>query len=692
MEGRGRRRNGNEEGSRTDVSIQPLDLSGAAPRSDRGSSAIRPAVANKQTRAGRMRGRDQPARPTTAATSPGRRGRCSTRSGCYFPISDQLRVWTVIDRNIKLALEFLEQLPEGAGLDGRPARVPRAHPQGHACQREPLPGRDYCPSHKHLEETFDGPEIPLEELERLDAPRSVARGSLTDGRGGRRPGAATNGRRSRPRPGAAGASSFAACCSGSTSAGRSPTRCCSTASALHTAKAPTTPDDQSAGVLAAVEAVLERAGAEAGEVERFAHGMTVGTNALLEERGARTALVATEGFTDLLEIAPPGPAAASTASARRSRRRWSPRSCRFGGRRARRARRASIEPLDRRRGRAARRARCAALGRRVGRDLPALLLPRPRPRARDRRARCATRCPGVHVSASHEVLPQFREYERCSTTVIDAYLSPLLGRYLGRLAEARAASAGCPSPTVMLSSGGVAPAAEAARAGRLERALGPGRRRGRRRAAGARSRATATRSASTWAAPRATSAWSRTARVRRTDSREIGGRVIQLPMVDVHTVGAGGGSIAWRDARRRAARRPALGGRRARARLLRARRHRADGHRRQPAARLPRRRLGARRRRRARRATPPSAAVGRLAGELGLDAARRPPRGSSGSPTRRWSGRCAWSPSSAASTRAVRADAVRRRRADARGGDRRRARDRADPLPARRAACSRRSA
>src|SRR5438876_10215810 len=73
--------------------------------------------------------------------------------------------------------------------------------------------------------------------------------------------------------------------------------------ALHTAKAPTTPDDQSRGVLAAVEATLERAHASPGQVEAFAHGMTVGTNALLEERGARTALVATEGFTDMLDIA-----------------------------------------------------------------------------------------------------------------------------------------------------------------------------------------------------------------------------------------------------------------------------------------------------------------------------------------------------------------------------------------------------
>src|SRR4249919_2447921 len=72
--------------------------------------------------------------------------------------------------------------------------------------------------------------------------------------------------------------------------------------AVHSAKVPTTPREESAGVMRAVEAVLERAGAAAADVEVFAHGMTVGTNALLEERGGRTALVATSGFADLLEI------------------------------------------------------------------------------------------------------------------------------------------------------------------------------------------------------------------------------------------------------------------------------------------------------------------------------------------------------------------------------------------------------
>src|SRR5215213_11330233 len=71
---------------------------------------------------------------------------------------------------------------------------------------------------------------------------------------------------------------------------------------LVTAKAPTTPEDQSLGVMAAVEAALKHAGRDAADVTAFAHGMTVATNALLEGRHARTALVATEGFVDVVEL------------------------------------------------------------------------------------------------------------------------------------------------------------------------------------------------------------------------------------------------------------------------------------------------------------------------------------------------------------------------------------------------------
>lgn len=76
----------------------------------------------------------------------------------YFAIGDQHLVWHVIDRNISLALVLLETCPERLVIDGGQSEC-RAHTRkGTPCQREPLPGRDYCPSHKHLEETFEPAE------------------------------------------------------------------------------------------------------------------------------------------------------------------------------------------------------------------------------------------------------------------------------------------------------------------------------------------------------------------------------------------------------------------------------------------------------------------------------------------------------------------------------------------------------
>jgi N-methylhydantoinase A len=155
------------------------------------------------------------------------------------------------------------------------------------------------------------------------------------------------------------------------------------------------------------------------------------------------------------------------------------------------------------------------------------------------------RLPDLHVSVSHEVLPRFREYERTSTTVIDAYLSPLLGRYLARLDEETAAT-GLPQPRVMQSSGGVADAADAARAGAWSVLSGPA---GGAVGAGLLARASGERNALGFdmGGTSCDVCVIEDGAVRRTDSRRIGGRTIQLPMVDVHTVGAGGGSVGWRD-------------------------------------------------------------------------------------------------------------------------------------------------
>jgi hypothetical protein len=82
----------------------------------------------------------------------------------HFAITDQLKVRRVVERYVGLAIELLDRLPEEAVLDGRPRECHAHTRKGTPCQREPLPGRDYCPSHKHLEETLEGPGIEFEEL------------------------------------------------------------------------------------------------------------------------------------------------------------------------------------------------------------------------------------------------------------------------------------------------------------------------------------------------------------------------------------------------------------------------------------------------------------------------------------------------------------------------------------------------
>jgi N-methylhydantoinase A len=311
--------------------------------------------------------------------------------------------------------------------------------------------------------------------------------------------------------------------------------------AIHTAKVPTTPGDESTGVMRAIAAVLERAGATAADVDSFAHGMTVGTNALLEERGARTALIATRGFADLLEVgrqnrpdlyrlcAPkPAPLIAPELKLEATERTGPD---------------GVLVALD-----AEEPERLTQLLREQGAESVAICLLFSYLDPSHERA-IATHLreslPGVHVSASHEVLPRFREYERCSTTAIDAYLSPLLGRYLDELGAATAA-AHLPAPLVMQSSGGVAPAAEAARAGAWSVLSGPA---GGAVGAGLLARVSGDGNALGFdmGGTSCDVCVVEAGAVRRTDSRQIDGRTIQLPMVDVHTVGAGGGSIGWRD-------------------------------------------------------------------------------------------------------------------------------------------------
>ncbi|MFL5868649.1 MAG: hydantoinase/oxoprolinase family protein [Thermoleophilaceae bacterium] len=298
---------------------------------------------------------------------------------------------------------------------------------------------------------------------------------------------------------------------------------------LVTGKAPTTPADQSEGVMDAVEEALGAAGASADDVERFVHGMTVGTNALLEERVARTALLATEGFTDLEELGrqarpelyrlcaghPPPLAELRVPVPERT----GPDGV--------------LRPLDEDA------LQSALEGLEFEAAAVCLLWGFRHPEHEKRVGELIAK---AHVSLSHETAGVFREYERCATTVVDAALSPLLRGYLERLAE-RARSAGLPLPEVMLSSGGTADAGTAARHGSWTVLSGP--------AGGA---VGAARSASgdcvglDMGGTSCDVSVSLGGRVAVGGGREVGGRALALPMVEVHTVGAGGGSIAWRDA------------------------------------------------------------------------------------------------------------------------------------------------
>ncbi|KEZ78416.1 hydantoinase/oxoprolinase family protein [Salinisphaera hydrothermalis] len=306
-----------------------------------------------------------------------------------------------------------------------------------------------------------------------------------------------------------------------------------------TAKVPSTPADQSKGVVDAIEA----SGLDADAISALAHGMTVATNALLERAGAKIALITTEGFRDILEIGrqnrpalydltqrPPEPLVA--------------REHRFTVR-ERTGRDGVITPLDE----ASVDVAIEAI--RAAGDIEAvaicLLFSFEYPEHEIAVAeRVAAALPDLHISRSSAVLPEFREYERFATTTANAYLSPRLNRYLDNLAR-HLESAGLPEPTVMQSSGGVIDIASAAAnaakcvlsgpAGGVVGAAWLGQLSGE-----ADMLTFDMGGTSTDVAPIANGEAPTT-----TDSI-VAGVPIKLPMVNVHTVSAGGGSIAWADA------------------------------------------------------------------------------------------------------------------------------------------------
>lgn len=310
---------------------------------------------------------------------------------------------------------------------------------------------------------------------------------------------------------------------------------------LFTGKSPTTPEDQSIGVLQAATVAIAAAGVEPADVGSFLHGMTVTTNAMLESNFSRTALLTTRGFTDIEELGRQDrPELYKLCVARAEP--IVPRELRFAID-ERCGPDGVIEPLDE----ASVIAACEGCAQAGVEAIAVCLLFSFRHPEHERRIGelIAAELPGVHVSLSHDAVGTFREYERCATTIADAALSPLLGNYLDRLSE-RALDAGLPSPQVMLSNGGTVSAALASRNASWTVLSGPAG--GAVGAAIAADRAGADRAIGFDMGGTSTDVCTvENGRVLLAERHEIGGRPIALPTIDIGTVGAGGGSIAWRD-------------------------------------------------------------------------------------------------------------------------------------------------
>jgi N-methylhydantoinase A len=320
------------------------------------------------------------------------------------------------------------------------------------------------------------------------------------------------------------------------------------------AKVPTTPADLAEGVLDALTSAMRRYEVAPSEVGLLSHATTVVTNAILEDKGARAALVTTRGFRDVLELRrsaradlydlfqdPP-----STLIPRRRRFEITERVGADG---------AVVTPLAEREIDALIAALKAA---RVEAIAVALLFSFLNP-AHERRlgALLRTALPNVSVYLSSDVLPEIKEFERTSTTAVCAYVGPILASYLARLGEvARARS--LPPLYLMGSNGGVLEAAEVVAMPAMAVESGP--------AAGVVAAALVARQTGRrdllsfdMGGTTAKASLIRDGQYETTPDYEVGGgssmtrwmngtgHPIRVPVIDLAEVSAGGGSIAWVD-------------------------------------------------------------------------------------------------------------------------------------------------
>ncbi|MEM9049095.1 MAG: hydantoinase/oxoprolinase family protein [Pseudomonadota bacterium] len=308
-------------------------------------------------------------------------------------------------------------------------------------------------------------------------------------------------------------------------------------------KVPSTPADPSQAIADGLTGGLEEFGGAAHDIAYLGHGTTVATNALIQSRIAKTGLITTQGFRDLLEIGrqkrpdlydlqvdKPAPIAA------RRHRLEVPERLRHDGR---------IEtPLDKAAVRAAAKTLLEAGVRSVAiAFLYAFLDPRHEQIARDIVAEVM---PEAYISCSHAIAPEFREFERFSTTAVNAALGPVLSRYVRRL-EDRVADLGIGVPAhITQSNGGVISTRLAAEQPVRTVLSGPAT-----GVVGAvcLSAMTGIPDIITFDMGGTSSdvALVRGGRPEKAGEATVHGHPLKVPMLDIHAVGAGGGSIAHID-------------------------------------------------------------------------------------------------------------------------------------------------
>jgi N-methylhydantoinase A len=317
-------------------------------------------------------------------------------------------------------------------------------------------------------------------------------------------------------------------------------------SEITVAKVPSTPDDPSEAILAGVELLIAR-GVAAADIRYFCHGTTVGTNALLEGKGARTGLLVTRGFRGIYEVAeqsrPHGPVIFDIMYDR-------PAKLVPPSRTGEVAERVSfegkiLETLDE-----------GAL-RRTLRDMRAtgvdsiavcLLFSFLAPQHEERvRSIAAEEIPGCGVSLSSEIVPQIREYYRLSTTVVNAYLQPILARYIDNL-DQRLKSAGVMTPQkyIMQSNGGMSTFAATAKKAVATVLSGPA---GGITASVHACRTTGIQNLITFdmGGTSCDVALIKDGAPSVSNRGKVEGRDVALPMIDINTVSAGGGTLAHVD-------------------------------------------------------------------------------------------------------------------------------------------------